>query len=298
VTDTGTSARSGFQAEIDLEAEPDDSALVFAFHEGRLLVRRHDDWAEPIAYGDAAAFLEGSVARIYLGRLDGRPCFAIPLGAAPDASPGFAVLGLRELFGQLEEPLHGVAGRAFQIVEWYLSHAFCGRCGSQTELAAGERARGCPNCGATYFPRINPAVIMLVERDGRMLLARNKLFRGPWYSCLAGFVEPGESLEEAVAREVLEEAGIEIEGITYAASQPWPFPSQLMIGFYARHRSGEIKVQDSEILDAAWFSPRELPQMPGRFSLARQLIDGFLARASTTGAKGLDVGGDRAQRGV
>jgi len=154
VTDTGTSARSGFQAEIDLEAEPDDSALVFAFHEGRLLVRRHDDWAEPIAYGDAAAFLEGSVARIYLGRLDGRPCFAIPLGAAPDASPGFAVLGLRELFGQLEEPLHGVAGRAFQIVEWYLSHAFCGRCGSQTELAAGERARGCPSCGATFESRV------------------------------------------------------------------------------------------------------------------------------------------------
>jgi NAD+ diphosphatase len=117
---------------------------------------------------------------------------------------------------------------------------------------------------------------MLVEREGRMLLARNKLFRGPWYSCLAGFVEPGESLEEAVAREVLEEVGVEVEGITYSASQPWPFPSQLMIGFYARHRSGEIKVQDSEILDAGWFSPGELPQMPGRFSLARQLIDGFL----------------------
>ncbi len=144
----------------------------------------------------------------------------------------------------------------------------------------GERARGCPNCGATYFPRINPAVIMLVEREGRMLLARNKLFRGPWYSCLAGFVEPGESLEEAVAREVLEEVGIEVEAISYAASQPWPFPSQLMIGFYARYRSGEIRVQDSEILDAAWFSPDQLPEMPGRFSLARQLIDGFGDRSS------------------
>jgi NAD+ diphosphatase len=139
---------------------------------------------------------------------------------------------------------------------------------------------------------------MLVEREGRMLLARNKLFRGPFYSCLAGFVEPGESLEEAVAREVLEEVGIEIEGITYAASQPWPFPSQLMIGFHARHRSGEIKVQDSEILDAAWFSAAELPQLPGRFSLARQLIDGFLTNASAAGPKALDVGGDRVQRGV
>ena len=288
----------GFQAEIDLEAEPDDSALVFAFHEGRLLVRRQEDRADPVTYGEAAELLEGAIARIYLGRLDGRPCFAIPLPAEPAASPGFAFLGLRELFGQLEEPIHGVAGRAFQIVEWYLSHAFCGRCGSQTELAAGERARGCPNCGATYFPRINPAVIMLVERDGRMLLARNKLFRGPWYSCLAGFVEPGESLEEAVAREVLEEVGIEIEDITYAASQPWPFPSQLMIGFYARHRSGEIAVQDSEILDAGWFSPAELPQVPGRFSLARQLIDGFVSGPSLAGAQGLGVGGDRPKGGV
>ncbi|MDQ6917860.1 MAG: NAD(+) diphosphatase [Candidatus Dormibacteraeota bacterium] len=266
----------GFLAEIDLEAQPDDRALVFAFHEGRLLVARKADLAEPVTFGSVASVLGGAIARIYLGRLDGRPCFAIPLATEPETPPGFVFLGLRELFGQLEEPIHGVAGRASQIVEWYLGHAFCGRCGSQTELAAGERARGCPNCGATYFPRINPAVIMLVERHGKMLLARNKLFRGPWYSCLAGFVEPGESLEEAVAREVLEEVGIEVDGITYAASQPWPFPSQLMIGFYARHRSGEIKAQDSEILDAAWFSRDELPQMPGRFSLARQLIDGFL----------------------
>ena len=275
----------GFLAEIDLEAQPADSALVFAFHEGRLLVRRHEDRAEPVSYGGVAAALDDAIARIYLGRLDGRPCFAIPLATEPEIPPGHAFLGLRELFGQLPEPIHGVAGRAFQIVEWYRNHAFCGRCGSQTELAAGERARGCPNCGATYFPRINPAVIMLVEREGRMLLARNKLFRGPWYSCLAGFVEPGESLEEAVAREVLEEVGIEVEGITYSASQPWPFPSQLMIGFYARHRSGEIKVQDSEILDAGWFSTGDLPQMPGRFSLARQLIDGFLENPSQARAR-------------
>jgi NAD+ diphosphatase len=266
----------GFLAEIDLEAQLDSAALVFAFHQGRLLVRRHDDRAEPVTYSAVATLLDEAIARIYLGRLDGRPCFAIPLAAEPDAPPGYAFLGLRDLFGQLEEPIHGVAGRAFQIVEWYVNHAFCGRCGSQTELAVGERARGCPNCGATYFPRINPAVIMLVEREGRMLLARNKLFRGPWYSCLAGFVEPGESLEEAVAREVLEEVGIEVEAITYAASQPWPFPSQLMIGFYARYRSGEIRVRDSEILDAGWFGPDELPQVPGRFSLARRLIDGFL----------------------
>ena len=269
-----------FLAEIDLEAEPSDSALVFAFHDGRLLVRRQEVGAEAVSYGTVASVLGDAMARIFLGRLDGRPCFAIALASEPQTPPGCAFLGLRELFGQLEEPIHGAAGRAFQIVEWYLSHAFCGRCGSQTELVASERARGCPNCGATYFPRINPAVIMLVERDGKMLLARNKLFRGPFYSCLAGFVEPGETLEEAVAREVLEEVGIEIEGIAYHASQPWPFPSQLMVGFNARHRSGEIRVQDSEIVDAAWFEPDDLPQLPGPFSLARHLVDGFLERQS------------------
>ena len=267
-----------FLAEIDLEAQPSDSALVFAFHDGRVLVRRHEERAEAVSYGKVTAALQNSMASIFLGRLDGRPCFAIPLSSEPETPPGYAFLGLRELFGQLEEPIHGVAGRAFQIVEWYLSHAFCGRCGSQTELAANERARGCPSCGATYFPRINPAVIMLVERDGKMLLARNKLFRGPFYSCLAGFVEPGETLEEAVAREVFEEVGIEVQGITYFASQPWPFPSQLMVGFNALHRSGEIRAQDSEILDAAWFAPDDLPQLPGRFSLARHLVDGFLER--------------------
>lgn len=265
-----------FSGEIDLEANPTSDALVFAFHEGRLLIRRGDERAHPATFAEVGSALTEAAAHIFLGRLGGTPCFAIPLRAEPAPPAGFELAGLRELFGQLEEPVHGVAGRAFQTIEWYLNHAFCGRCGSPTDLVAGERARGCPICGATYFPRINPAVIMLVEREGSILLARNRLFRGPFYSCLAGFVEPGESLEEAVAREVLEEAGIEIRDITYFASQPWPFPSQLMIGFNARHRSGEIRVQDSEILDAGWFRPDQLPDLPGSFSLARRLIEAFL----------------------
>lgn len=272
-----------FLAEIDLEATPADSALVFAFHQGRLLVRRDEHQAQVPGWREVAGLLAAADHHLYLGRLDGRPCFAIPLESEPEALDGYQLTGLRELFGRLEEPLHGVAGRAFQIIEWYLSHAFCGRCGTPTELVANERARGCPNCGASYFPRINPAVIMLVERDGSMLLARNKLFRGPFYSCLAGFVEPGESLEEAVAREVLEEVGVEVRDVSYFASQPWPFPSQLMIGFTAGYASGEIRVQDSEILDAGWFEPGgPLPEMPGRFSLARRLIDAHLRRVGAS----------------
>ncbi len=273
-----------FTAEIDLEANPSPQALVFAFHEGKLLIRRGADRADPATFGEVASALSDAQAHIYLGRLGELPCFAIPLvGSEPVPPPGFALAGLRELFGHLEEPVHGVAGRAFQAIEWYLNHAFCGRCGTATDLVAGERARGCPACGATYFPRINPAVIMLVEREGTILLARNRLFRGPFYSCLAGFVEPGESLEEAVAREVLEETGVAIERIAYFGSQPWPFPSQLMVGFTAHHRSGEIRVQDSEILDAGWFGRDDLPELPGRFSLARRLVEAFLTRAADAG---------------
>jgi NAD+ diphosphatase len=200
------------------------------------------------------------------------------LGEGEDTTAALELAGLRELFGRLDEQHHAVAGRAFQTLEWYRNHAFCGRCGGPTSEVPGERARACPGCGTLFYPRINPAVIMLIEQGERMLLARNRQFPGPFYSCLAGFVEPGESLEEAVEREVWEEVGIAISDVSYFASQPWPFPSQLMIGFTARHSSGDLRLQDSELVDARWFAPDDLPQLPGRFSLARRLIESFLAR--------------------
>ncbi|GAC1614788.1 MAG: NAD(+) diphosphatase [Candidatus Dormibacteraceae bacterium] len=266
-----------FTGEIDLDATPAPGDLVFAFHGGRLLVREEGAAAAAPNFSDVEPVLGGRSAEIFLGRLDGRPCFAIRLDTEPEPPAGFKFAGLRELFGRLGDQAHGVAGRAFQTIEWFSNHAHCGRCGTATVLVAGERARGCPSCSATYYPRINPAVIMLVVRDDRMLLARNRLFRGPFYSCLAGFVEPGESLEEAVAREVEEETAIQVADVRYFASQPWPFPSQLMIGFTASYAGGEIHVQDSEILDAGWFGRSDpLPELPGRFSLARRLIDAFL----------------------
>jgi NAD+ diphosphatase len=257
-----------FTGEIDLSARPAPPDLVCAFVGDRLA----------LAGGElpTAAQLPGATLAdaIYLGRLEGRPCFALGLTDAPE---GFELAGLRELYGRLPDELHRVAGRAFQTLGWYRDHAFCGRCGSPTELADAERARACAGCGATYYPRISPAVIMLVERGERILLAHNRNFRGPFYSCLAGFVEPGESLEEAVAREVYEEVGVEVGEVTYFESQPWPFPSQLMIGFTARHRAGEIDLGgDPEIEDAGWFRRDELPPLPGRFSLARRLIEGWL----------------------
>jgi NAD+ diphosphatase len=145
----------------------------------------------------------------------------------------------------------------------------------------------CPACGLLAFPRLAPAVIVLIERDsGEALLARGRQFVIPMYSCLAGFVEPGETLEEAVHREVREEVGVEIADVAYQSSQPWPFPHSLMIGFRARWAGGDIAIDEREILDAQWYRPDALPAIPPPMSIARRLIDGWLARAGVGGPDG------------
>jgi NAD+ diphosphatase len=141
-----------------------------------------------------------------------------------------------------------------------------------------ERAKECPQCGLLYFPRLAPAIIVLVQRGDQLLLARSRHFMEGMYSVLAGFVEPGESLEEAVAREVREEVGIEVKDVHYFASQPWPFPHSLMIGFTATYAGGEISLNDDEIENASWFKVDNLPRIPGKISIARKLIDWFIEK--------------------
>ncbi len=186
--------------------------------------------------------------------------------------------GLRNLFDSLDDALYRLAVVAVQVVDWDRMHQFCGRCGEKTEYKEGVRAKACPRCGLVSFPRISPAVIVAVERDNKLLLARASRFPTQFYSVLAGFVEPGETLEEAVAREVKEEVGIELANISYFGSQPWPFPDSLMIGFTAQYAGGEICIDESEIVDAGWFEANELPTLPGKISIARQLIDWFVVR--------------------
>ncbi|GIW04292.1 MAG: hypothetical protein KatS3mg059_0912 [Thermomicrobiales bacterium] len=191
---------------------------------------------------------------------------------------GFACCGLRALYGRVSDDLFAVAGRAAQIIEWDRTHQYCGRCGTPTETAPAERAKRCPRCGLLSFPRLSPAIIVLVERGDEVLLARSPHFAEGMYSTLAGFVEPGESLEEAVYREVLEETGIAVTGLQYFGSQPWPFPHSLMIGFTARYAGGEITIDRNEIEDARWFTAFTLPRVPQKLSIARRLIDAFVAR--------------------
>jgi NAD+ diphosphatase len=252
---------------LDAPGPPDEVSLVFAVHGNRVALLER----EPAAPG------------IFLGTLAGRHCWAVDAdldvdGAEAGVEPD-AFVDLRVLWGSVDEPTWRVAGRAVQLVEWQRTHQYCGRCGTRAGDAPGERARVCPSCGLLAYPRLAPAVIMLVERDdGRALLARNAMFPPGIFSCLSGFVEPGETLEHAVRREVREEVGLEIGEVDYRGSQPWPFPHQLMVGFGARYLSGEITLDEKEIAEAAWFTPEDAPVFPTNMSIAGHLIDGWRNR--------------------
>jgi len=211
----------------------------------------------------------------FLGMLDEDACWGVDVPGDLDPADG-AALDLYSFFGRSDEAEWMVAGRAVQLVDWARTHRFCGRCGTPTQQQVGERAMKCPACGLAAFPRLAPAMITLVTRDDRALLAHGVGFRSETYSCLAGFVEPGESLEGAVVREVREEVGIEVGDVRYWGSQPWPFPHSLMVGFTATWKSGEIDIDPAEIVDARWFRRDEIPAIPPPISIARKLIDAWL----------------------
>ncbi|MBA4180367.1 MAG: NAD(+) diphosphatase [Anaerolinea sp.] len=215
----------------------------------------------------------------FLGLLDGIPVWAAGIDAPGDTPEPFSHENLFTLFQHLPEQTWHLAGRAVQIAEWHRTHQFCGRCGERTDEATGERARKCPSCNLLAFPRLSPAVITLIERGNEALLARGRTFgANPMYSTLAGFVEPGETLEQCVAREVREEVGVEVTDIRYMRSQPWPFPNSLMLGFNAKYAGGDIVCDPTEIVDAQWFRADDLPNIPGKLSIARWLIDEWRER--------------------
>ncbi|MAT04245.1 MAG: NAD(+) diphosphatase [Acidimicrobiaceae bacterium] len=217
----------------------------------------------------------------FVGVVDGAAWWAVDVPTDVDDPSYGAALDLRAYFGRAPEHHWLAAGRGVQIVEWARTHRFCGRCAAPTEPAERERAMRCANCDLVAFPRLAPAMITLVTRgepgpDQEVLLARGVQWTVPMYSCLAGFVEPGESLEAAVVREVDEEVGITVSDPTYFGSQPWPFPNSLMVGFTAEYESGEIDCDPTEIADAGWYRRDALPMIPPGISIARRLIDAWV----------------------
>jgi len=223
-----------------------------------------------------------SATDLFLGIQDGQPRFSASEQPHANARAAFDTIGA---LAEDEAPLFAAA---LSLAWWHSRHLFCANCGASTEIERGGWSRRCPECSAQHFPRVDPVVIMLAEHEGRLLLGRQPQYPSGRYSALAGFLEPGESIEAAVARELHEEAGIKVADVIYVASQPWPFPSSLMIGCHARALGDELTIDRTELDDARWFTREEIAaalkgdpdaafQPPPRFAIARTLLEHWLA---------------------
>ncbi|MGE0314869.1 MAG: NAD(+) diphosphatase [Lautropia sp.] len=270
---------AGFESAMELEL--DDDAVVHLFIRDALV--RPVLATGPVAWRECR-LLGAEAARVHaVGRLGGVAHLAVSLPdgfRADDLPEGWRASGLRSWFGVIDDGLLAMAMRAVQLLEWDRTHAFCGACATPTERQAGERARRCPACGNIAYPRISPAMMALVTRGDELLLGRGINFPPGRYSALAGFLEAGESIEDAIRREVMEEVNVEVKNLRYFGSQSWPFPNSLMIAFTAEYAGGELRHDPAELADAQWFRLDALPQLPPRLSIARALIDDAIRRSA------------------
>lgn len=247
----------------------------FVVHEKGLVARREGERLVLPGDDEIARWGLAAAGAHRLGSLDDTDALAVPIAGAIEAP--FAPLPLRAMAAFVDATRFAVVARALHAVDWLTKSRFCGRCGAATTPARAERCMHCPSCGLDIYPRISPAIITLVRKGDLALLASNAKFPGAFYSTLAGFADIGESLEETLVREVKEEAGVTVGDLRYFGSQPWPFPNSLMIAFFAEWQSGEIEIDRTELSDAKWFSVDDLPPIPPSLSIARQLIDAWIA---------------------
>jgi NAD+ diphosphatase len=250
----------------------DARRIALCFRGSELLVHEN---------GETIANTEAAAQTLVIGRWRDSTVVVCKANKDEAAPSGARWAGLRSLFGVLPDELVAVASLGNQLLEWDRTHTFCGACATPTVRETNERARRCPSCGLSAYPRISPAMMCLVTRGKQILLARNVNFPAGRYSALAGFLEAGENIEDAVHREVREEVGIEVKNLRYFASQSWPFPNSLMIAFTAEYAGGELTPNGHEIAEADWFDAAHLPQLPPRVSIARALIDDTLVRLTT-----------------
>jgi NAD+ diphosphatase len=254
---------------------PDDARLVFV-QNGGVCIR---PGSPPTISETVSPELPEGLTRNarYLGHRGSVPWYAVDLADELPLPEGITCSGVRECAGLLPDEELAIAGLAVQIVEYDRTTRFCGSCGSATEPVRTERARVCPSCHRIVYPRLSPAVIVLVRNETALLMVRGRRAAPGRYSLVAGFVEPGETIEHAAHREVREETGIAIKNIRYCASEPWPFPDSLMLGFVAEYDGGEIVPDGVEIESARWFDRDHLPDLPPPLSLTRALIDRWAA---------------------
>ena len=267
-----------YNPDVTTESVNDDYGYWFVFCSNRLLITPDES---SIPYLRNLEELSLSPVRTqYLGTLQGHPCFSAEVSPDTIAPEGMSFRELMSLYGVLDEDIFLLAGKAIQIVRWDQTHQYCGRCGHETQTLEDERAKKCPVCGFISYPRLSPAVITAVLKDNKILLTQYAAFRGNMHTIIAGFVEPGETLKECIKREILEEVGIQVKNVKYFGSQPWPFPNSLMIGFTAEYESGEISVDKKEISEAGWYDANNLPELPPKMSIAREIIDWFVQNNS------------------
>ncbi|WP_419822362.1 NAD(+) diphosphatase [Anoxybacterium hadale] len=261
----------GFSKEEDLSA-----SIIFIVEEDRVLLRNENGAADFPRFSDCFVQNPERYDLGYLGTLDGAHCFYMSYDETFIIPNGLEFESLRTVYSKVDEVIGLVASRAVHLAGWSQRTKYCGVCGSPTRKDPAELAKRCTSCKNIIYPRISPAIIIAVVKEDKLLLAHNKNFKQRWYSTLAGFIEPGETVEICAQREVLEEVGVTIKNIRYFGSQPWPFPDSLMIGLIADYESGEVTPDGVEIDDAAFFGADELPEVPGTYSVAGKLINWFV----------------------
>ncbi len=269
-------------ADFTLSAILPDKSYLFIFFNDEILVNKQEGLTPIPTIYDIMHLNRIEPADLqYIGTFSGNQYFAVKI-TNKETFAEFTFLKLRNAAETITEKYGALAFRAYHILNWLKTNKFCGCCGHATKVAAQtqEFAIKCPACDHIVYPRISPAIIVAVIKEDKILLAHSSRFPAGRYSVLAGFAEPGETLEDCVRREIREEVAIEVADIRYFGSQPWPFPDSLMIAFTARYASGQITVDNNEIITAEWFPATALPQIPVKGSISRQLIDWFVEQNS------------------
>jgi NAD+ diphosphatase len=275
-------SKANFTPSLDRPKDEEQPCCWFIFRQGGCLFNLIDQQPQIITLTANIEQLRNHLASDvlywhFLGYYGHWPCFTAAVSDAYQPPSGMAFYGLRALLALASNQMMLLLGRAKQITYWQQNHRFCSRCGSPTYTSVKERVKVCYQCGNRQYPQLSPCVIVLVTKNKQVLLARAARHPTGRYSTLAGYVEPGETVEQALVREVYEETAIRVTDCRYFTSQPWPFPNNLMLGFFAQYQSGDIVVAQDELEDARWWPVDQLPEIPPKGTIARALIDAYCA---------------------
>jgi NAD+ diphosphatase len=261
------------------------SAYWFVFQHDKLLLLMQDDTSNLLTASALSSIRHEFIRSHLLTQFNDVEIYCAELNPAFEVPPPFIVTPFRKALDILDNNYYSFATKAYSIINWDRNHQFCGRCGNLTEHAAAHFERKCMVCQLAFYPRISPSVIVAIQRNDELLMARSPHFPQGVFGLIAGFVEAGESVEEAIHREVKEEVGIQISNLQYITSQSWPFPDSLMLGFVANYTSGDIVINHDEIESAGWYRYDQLPGRPSTsISIANQLIDYVINQRSNHGS--------------